>query len=79
MSGVRSVRYPADHDPVPSCGTANLEGATFCAACGTALGTDPSPGAPTREVRKLVTVLFADVVGSDEPRGDSSIPRSSAP
>jgi class 3 adenylate cyclase len=50
--------------PCPTCGTANLEGAKSCAACGTALETDPTPGVPAREVRKLVTVLFADLVGS---------------
>ena len=63
--------------PCPSCGTANLEVAQSCAACGTALETDPTRGAPTREVRKLVTVLFADVVGSTAS-ANSSIPRSSA-
>jgi class 3 adenylate cyclase len=43
-----------------SCGTENPDGARFCAACGTALAA----AAPAREVRKTVTVLFADVVGS---------------
>ena len=43
------------------CGEANADGARFCAGCGTALPA--GPGAPL-EVRKTVTVLFCDVVGS---------------
>jgi class 3 adenylate cyclase len=43
----------------PSCGRENPEAARFCNACGAALR--PSPA---REVRKTVTVLFADVTGS---------------
>ena len=43
----------------PSCGEQNPDGARFCNACGAAL--TPSPA---REVRKTVTVLFADVTGS---------------
>src|ERR671935_741104 len=40
------------------CGSENAEGARFCSACGAALAvTAPS-------VRKTVTVLFADLVGS---------------
>jgi class 3 adenylate cyclase len=49
--------------PCPTCGTTNPERARFCAECGTALA--PGADAPrSREVRKLVTVLFADAVGS---------------
>ena len=44
----------------PDCGGENPDGAGFCSACGRVLGV--SPGA--REVRKTVTVLFADVTGS---------------
>jgi class 3 adenylate cyclase len=44
----------------PNCGRENPEGFSFCGACGTAL-TVP---APTREVRKTVTVVFCDVSGS---------------
>lgn len=44
----------------PTCSTGNPAGARFCAACGAALGVL----APSREVRKTVTVLFADVTGS---------------
>ena len=43
----------------PSCGAPHPERARFCAECGAALAA-PSP----REVRKVVTVLFADVTGS---------------
>jgi class 3 adenylate cyclase len=45
--------------PCPSCGQQNPEGFRFCGACGALLA--PAPG---REVRKTVTVLFADVTGS---------------
>ena len=43
------------------CGTQNPDGNKFCQACG-------SPLAPSEagEVRKTVTVLFADVVGSTQ-------------
>jgi class 3 adenylate cyclase/tetratricopeptide (TPR) repeat protein len=43
----------------PSCGELNLDGARFCNACGVELAA-----AAAREVRKTVTVLFADVTGS---------------
>jgi class 3 adenylate cyclase/tetratricopeptide (TPR) repeat protein len=42
-----------------NCGRANLDDARFCSACGAELGA-----AAAREVRKTVTVLFADVTGS---------------
>jgi len=44
----------------PTCGTPNPETARFCMACGGAL----TASGPTREVRKVVTVVFADVTGS---------------
>jgi class 3 adenylate cyclase/tetratricopeptide (TPR) repeat protein len=44
----------------PSCGHENGAGAKFCSECGTALGeVRPTP----RTERKVVTVLFADLVG----------------
>jgi class 3 adenylate cyclase/tetratricopeptide (TPR) repeat protein len=42
-----------------SCSADNADGARFCSACGVAL-----PDTSAREVRKTVTVLFADVTGS---------------
>jgi class 3 adenylate cyclase/tetratricopeptide (TPR) repeat protein len=63
--------------PCPSCGTANPPGQRFCGECGTALearapaagvSPGPSPAPPAlRESstaeRRLVSVLFADLVG----------------
>ncbi len=44
-----------------SCGAESAQGAKFCASCGAALATQPSTA---REVRKTVTILFSDVIGS---------------
>ena len=44
----------------PSCGRGNPTDARFCNACGAELAAAPE----TREYRKVVTVLFCDVVGS---------------
>jgi class 3 adenylate cyclase/tetratricopeptide (TPR) repeat protein len=44
----------------PRCGKQNEADARFCSACGLPLVEE----APTREVRKTVTVLFCDVTGS---------------
>ena len=41
------------------CGQENPDGFRFCGACGAPLEAAP----PAREVRKVVTVLFADVAG----------------
>jgi class 3 adenylate cyclase/tetratricopeptide (TPR) repeat protein len=49
----------------PACGYENPPGMRFCGQCGTALVVSASPG----EERKLVTVLFADVVGSTRLSG----------
>jgi class 3 adenylate cyclase/tetratricopeptide (TPR) repeat protein len=43
----------------PSCGQENPDIARFCLACAIPLGAPPS----AREERKIVTVLFADLVG----------------
>ena len=43
----------------PTCRADNPDGARFCASCGSALTS-----IQTREVRKTITVLFADVTGS---------------
>ena len=45
----------------PNCGTENPERAKFCLECASALGQGVARQSGTR---KLVTVLFADVVGS---------------
>jgi len=45
----------------PSCGEENSQRARFCQACAA-----PLSAGPVREVRKTVTVLFSDVVGSTE-------------
>src|SRR5262245_7415848 len=42
-----------------NCGEENPERARFCLACGTALGQ-----AAAAETRKVVTILFSDVIGS---------------
>ena len=44
-----------------SCGFENAEGAKFCSECGSQLAATP---AGRREERKVVTVVFADLVGS---------------
>jgi class 3 adenylate cyclase/tetratricopeptide (TPR) repeat protein len=50
----------------PACGAAIAEGDGFCGSCGAPLGAEPAPAvtaaAPATE-RRLVTVLFADLVG----------------
>jgi class 3 adenylate cyclase/tetratricopeptide (TPR) repeat protein len=43
-----------------NCGRENPDDARFCSNCGNALAIEP---ASTREERKVVTVLFADLVG----------------
>ena len=45
-----------------ACGASNPEHNRFCGSCGAALGNEPRHG----QVRKVVTVLFADVTGSTE-------------
>jgi class 3 adenylate cyclase/tetratricopeptide (TPR) repeat protein len=56
----------------PTCGAESPESARFCAACG-----DPLAGvaAQTGEVRKTVTILFADIVSSTS-RGEQMDPES---
>ena len=53
----------------PACGTQNPPGIKFCGECGAALTTSATPAAPAAEhaapvaERRLVSVLFADLVG----------------
>jgi class 3 adenylate cyclase len=44
----------------PACRAENPDGTRFCSSCATPLG----PVAALRDVRKVVTILFADVTGS---------------
>src|SRR5215467_2770961 len=55
----------------PQCGKENPDGFQFCGFCGAAL----SETAPAREQRKVVTVLFCDVVGSTA-LGESTDPEA---
>jgi class 3 adenylate cyclase/tetratricopeptide (TPR) repeat protein len=52
---------PLDAARCEACGEALADGVRFCPNCGTAVG-QAAPAA--REARKVVTALFADVVGS---------------
>jgi class 3 adenylate cyclase/tetratricopeptide (TPR) repeat protein len=51
----------------PSCGTANPPGVKFCGECGTPLAAQAGPASETAAApqaeRRLVSVLFADLVG----------------
>ena len=54
-----------------NCGRENADDARFCSACGTALVS----AEPSREQRKVVTVLFCDLVGSTA-LGESTDPEA---
>ena len=56
----------------PTCGRENPADSRFCNSCGAALA-EPEAGA--REYRKVVTVLFCDVVGSTA-LGESTDPEA---
>jgi class 3 adenylate cyclase len=51
----------------PTCGVDNAEGARFCSSCGTPLEARPA----AHEERKLVSVLFVDLVGSTARADDA--------
>lgn len=55
----------------PSCGRENADDARFCSTCGTALAAPEH----AREQRKVVTVLFCDLVGSTA-LGESTDPEA---
>jgi len=55
----------------PSCGRGNAGDARFCSHCGSPL----APPEPTRESRKVVTILFCDLVGSTA-LGESTDPEA---
>ena len=46
-----------------ACGAANPNEARFCMTCGTPIA---APGTGTSDVRKVITVLYCDLVGSTE-------------
>ncbi|MDH5280049.1 MAG: AAA family ATPase [Thermoleophilia bacterium] len=54
-----------------SCGRENADDARFCSECGTQMATSE----PARESRKVVTVLFCDLVGSTA-LGESTDPEA---
>ena len=56
--------------PCPSCGFENAEGAKFCSECGAPLAASASG---RREERKVVSVVFVDLVGSTA-RAETSDP-----
>jgi len=56
----------------PSCGQENPPESRFCNACGAELAADE---AAAREYRKVVTILFCDVVGSTA-LGESTDPEA---
>jgi uncharacterized OB-fold protein len=58
----------------PACGVDAPPGSRFCPACGAELVEAAAP----EEMLKLVTALFADVVGSTA-RAEAFTPRTSAP
>ena len=47
-----------------SCGTANRSGARFCDACGTPLVGGGTQTVADTEARRIVTLVFADLIGS---------------
>ena len=53
-----------------TCGHAPPDGARFCPSCGSACELGPTAAAPVTETRKVVTVLFCDLVGSTALSGD---------
>ncbi len=55
----------------PSCGSENTDGARFCSSCGASLAAPER----TRESRKVVTILFCDLVGSTA-LGESTDPEA---
>ncbi|MEP7060296.1 MAG: zinc-ribbon domain-containing protein, partial [Actinomycetota bacterium] len=58
----------------PSCGAPAPEGARFCSSCGTALDEGAaSPAAVAETERRVLTILFVDLVGFTE-RSDRADP-----
>ena len=57
--------------PCPACGHENPDGASFCNACGTSI----RPWRCPQEQRKVVTIVFCDIVGSTA-LGESTDPEA---
>jgi len=49
--------------PCPTCSAVNPPGNKFCGECGTPLGAGARVSTPARAERRIVSVLFADLVG----------------
>ena len=60
MAAVRAAAYASLVPTCSNCGRENPDDASFCMACATPL----TPAMYAREVRKTVTALFCDLVGS---------------
>jgi class 3 adenylate cyclase/tetratricopeptide (TPR) repeat protein len=60
VAAVRAAAYALHVLACPNCGYENPDDASFCMACATSL----TRATPAREVRKTVTVIFCDIVGS---------------
>jgi hypothetical protein len=64
----------------PACGSQNPSGQKFCGECGAQLVGNAAPPAGPASERRLVSVLFADLVGfttlSEAERSSSRRPRS---
>ena len=57
---MRAAAYASHVLACPTCARENPDDASFCMACATPL----TPATPAREVRKTVTAVFCDLVGS---------------
>jgi len=55
----RAGRYPSAVRTCANCGASNADDARFCSSCGASL----ADAEPAREERKIVSVLFVDLVG----------------
>ena len=56
----------------PGCGADNPPGARFCNACGTALASQLARPAESAEARKVVTLVFADLIRSTSLLSDNT-------
>jgi predicted amidophosphoribosyltransferase len=54
----------AQENRCPQCGADNPANKKFCGDCGAALVASPARMADKAEARKVVTIVFADLIGS---------------